>query len=152
MKEQLHLPQSFTCATECCRWQSDSYLQFCLLSDYCWELTAMDWDLTCWQVIIANGNVTLELNIFCVFFIAFIFREFERVVSVLSEFTLWGSLSEKTFIYWYFSHIELEMKCLMIQYTGFPHLLTNKFVIAGQGSFRIIVLYILALIKSISPH
>lgn len=126
----------------CCMWQSDSHLRFCLLSDYWWELTAMalgsdtlTGHYSQWQC-----NFRAE-HFLCVLHIAFIFREIERVVSVLSELKLWGSLSEKTFIYWYFSHIELEMKCLMI-HTGLPHLLTNKFISAGKGSFKIIYLHL----------
>lgn len=137
MKEQLHLPQSFTCAPECCWWQFNSHLQFCLLSDYWWELTAralgsdtLTGHYSWWQC-----NFRPE-HFLCVAQIAFIFREIERVVSVLSELKLWGSLSEKTFIYWYFSH--------SVKFTGFPHLLTNNFIITGQGSFKIIV-YVLSI-------
>jgi len=38
---------------------------FCLIIGESWQ--PWHWDLTRWQVIIANGNVTLELNIFVCF-------------------------------------------------------------------------------------
>lgn len=38
-EKQLHLPQSFTCASGCWWRRWDSHLHFCLLSYYCWEMT-----------------------------------------------------------------------------------------------------------------
>ncbi len=85
---------------------------FCLIIGESWQ--PGHWDLTRWQVIIAVGNVTLDLDIFGVLLRWHSFSEKLRGWCQFSQCSDYGAMSKNTFIYWRFLHTELVINCLII--------------------------------------